>query len=194
MNSTIFKKRCMAAIGIFWLIYLFFHMLSLLNFYNGKESFNGFFAWLDSTMFYIILFIVLVVTLVFHVFVAVSRQVDNSKCVKIKYYKPYPKAVPRLVAWGGASILLAFIVFHVVQMTILDDEDIYQQMLSVFAHPLMWIIYILGLLTLGAHLHHGLTNVLQTFGLSYKQYDIIVLSIVSILIIGFISVPISIVL
>ena len=54
----------------------------------------------------------LIFTLAFHVFVAVTRQLSNNVSSGNQYHKAYPKAVPRIVAWSGASIILIFIVIH----------------------------------------------------------------------------------
>ena len=87
-----------------------------LSFHSGEAVFSGFYLWLNSSIFYTILLALLVLTISFHIVIAVSRQLTNNKSVGERYKKAYPKAIPRLVAWLGASIMLAFIVIHSVQM------------------------------------------------------------------------------
>ncbi len=196
MNSTnsrtILFKKMMAIAGLIWFVYLIFHMLSVLSFHSGEAVFSGFFAWLNSSIFYPILLVLLVLTISFHIVIAVSRQLSNNKSIGERYKKTYPKAVPRMVAWLGASIMLAFIVIHSFQMLSTETADLYQEIHSIFNQPLMWFIYGLGLLSLSTHLHHALTNVLQTLGISSSQCHTLAVFIVVVIMAGFASIPLGI--
>jgi len=196
MNSTksrtILLKKMMAIAGLIWFVYLIFHMFSVLSFHSGEAVFSGFYVWLNSSIFYPILLALLVLTISFHIVIAVSRQLSNNESIGERYKKTYPKAIPRLVAWLGASIMLAFIVIHSVQMLSTETVDLYQEIHSIFNYPLMWFIYGLGLLSLSTHLHHALTNVLQTLGISSSQCHGLALFIVVVIMAGFASIPLSI--
>ena len=196
MNSTnsrtILLKKMMAVAGLIWFAYLIFHMVSVLSFHSGEEVFSGFYVWLNSSIFYPILLALLVLTISFHVVIAVSRQLSNNESVGERYKKTYPKAIPRLVAWLGALIMLAFIVIHSVQMLSIEVVDLYQEIHSIFNQPLMCFIYGLGLLSLSTHLHHALTNVLQTLGISSSQCHGLALFIVLVIMVGFASIPLGI--
>jgi len=196
MNSTnsrtILLKKMMAVAGLIWFLYLIFHMLSLLSFHSGEEIFSGFYVWLNSSIFYPILLFLLVLTISFHIVIAVSRQLSNNESIGERYKKTYPKAIPRLVAWLGASIMFAFIVIHSVQMLSTETVDLYQEIHAIFNQPLMWFIYGLGLLSLSTHLHHALTNVLQTLGISSSQCHGLAVFIVVVIMAGFASIPLGI--
>ena len=196
MNSTnsrtILLKKMMAVAGLIWFAYLIFHMLSVLSFHSGEEVFSGFYGWLNSSIFYPILLALLVLTISFHIVIAVSRQLSNNESIGERYKKTYPKAIPRLVAWLGASIMLAFIVIHSFQMLSTETADLYQEIHSIFNQPLMWFIYGLGLLSLSTHLHHALTNVLQTLGISSSQCHGLAIFIVVVVMVGFASIPLGI--
>lgn len=194
MNAIIQKKLMVVAAGI-WLIYLVIHMLANLRYFSGKVAFNGFYNWFNnSTIIFYVVSALLLIGLLFHVYTAASRQLDSNKKRTIAYKKPYPEAIPRLVAWAGAFVLLGFIVWHVFQMLVLaDDSDLYGALHSIFKEPsLMWLIYALGLFALTAHLHHGLDNIAQTFGLTHRQNQFAVALALVLLIGGFASVPIKI--
>jgi len=196
MNSTksrtILLKKMMAIAGLIWFVYLIFHMFSVLSFHSGEAVFSGFYVWLNSSIFYPILLAILVLTISFHIVIAVSRQLSNNESIGERYKKTYPKAIPRLVAWLGALIMLAFIVIHSVQMLSTETVDLYQEIHSIFNYPLMWFIYGLGLLSLSTHLHHALTNVLQTLGISSSQCHGLALFIVVVIMAGFASIPLGI--
>jgi len=181
----------MAFAGLTWFFYVIFHMVSLLNFHTGKDIFNNFYIEFNQSSIYYLMVMILTVSLGFHVFTAISRQLANNQSKGIGYEKNYPQEIPRVVAWGGTSTLLVFIVFHFVQMQWLDKADLYQQMLNIFTQPIMLAVYALGLITLSAHLHHALSNVLQTIGVSSKQYHLVVVLIVLMIFIGFSSILVS---
>ena len=91
-------------------------------------------------------------------------------------------------------MLLTFIVFHFVQVKGLADENLHQQLTELLAQPIMFIIYALGVIALSAHLHHALTNVLQTLGISCKTYNALAVLIALTLLVGFLSIPVSVML
>ena len=187
------RKRLMALAGMVWLAYLLVHMLANLNFLTGEENFNGFYQWFNNAV--ILRWGViglLTLSLGFHVVTAVSRQLDSNAKRHMPYKKPYPKAIPRFVAWSGATLLLSFIVFHFVQMQLLPSDNFYQEIRNIFTNPLMLIVYVLGFVALFAHLYHALSNVRQTFGLTQQQSHGVVLLILSVLLGGFAAIPISI--
>jgi succinate dehydrogenase / fumarate reductase cytochrome b subunit len=194
MNSTknIFFKKIMTVLGVLWLVYLFFHMFSLLTFYNGEYAFNSFYNWFNNLFIYNFIVFILFAFLIFHVCVAAFRQFKNNKSKGINSFKSYDKDIPRIIVWGSVLSLLAFIFFHFIQMKLFNSDDIYQQMLNIFKQPIMLLIYFIGLLTLSAHLYHALTNVLQTLGISSKQYKLLVIFLILTLVVGFISIPFSI--
>ena len=181
----------MAVAGLIWFVYLIFHLFSVLTFHSGEAAFTGFNVWLQSSVFYPILLGLLLLTLSFHVVTAISRQLSNNISSGDRYKKPYPKAVPRIIAWSGASIILIFIVIHSYQMLSVDAVDLYAEVERIFMSPIMWAIYGLGMLAISTHLHHGLTNVLQTLGISSKQRTGLAFVIVALIMAGFISIPIG---
>ena len=198
MNSTnsrtILLKKLMAIAGLIWFVYLIYHLLSVLTFHSGEVVFNAFYSWLNSSWIYPVLLTLLGSTIVFHIYVAVTRQLDNNKSAGIGYKKSYPRAVPRVVAWSGAALIFLFIVIHSVQMLSVDETNLYQHMVLIFSNPLMWVIYGLGMIAISAHLHHSLSNVLQTLGVSSRQHHNLAWLIVIVIMLGFASIPLSIVL
>jgi succinate dehydrogenase / fumarate reductase cytochrome b subunit len=190
--NTIFRKKIMALTGIFWAGYVVFHLFSLLNIHFGLVHFEAYFQGLKAISLYSLWAPVLLGALLFHAITAILRQRRNHQSKGQGYHKSYPKEVPRVVAWGGALTLLLFIIFHFVQMKLLNERDLFQQLVELFDNPVMWVVYMLGIVTLSAHLHHALSNVAQTLGISSKTYQRQVVLGVGLLFIGFISVLIRI--
>ena len=191
-NSTVFLKKMMAIAGLFWFFFLILYLFGALTFHAGESFFTATHVWFSNSIFHPILLTLLSITLAFHIAVAISRQLNNNESSGDRYKKPYPKAVPRVVAWSGASIILAFIITHSVQMFLTDTANLYSEVQSIFQRPLMWAIYGLGMIAISTHLHHGLTNVLQTLGVSSKQYKGSALIIVILIMAGYASIPIGI--
>ncbi|HIF88458.1 MAG TPA: hypothetical protein EYG22_06695 [Candidatus Thioglobus sp.] len=196
-NRTILLKKMMAVAGLIWFTYLIYHLFSVLIFHAGEAAFNAFYTWFNSSWIYPVLLAVLGSTIAFHIYVAVTRQLANNKSAgDMRYKKPYPKAIPRVIAWSGAALVFVFIVIHSVQMLTIDIDttNLYQQMEEIFSNPLMWAVYGLGMLAISAHLQHGLSNVLQTLGICSCQFHKVAWLIVIIIMVGFASIPLSIIL
>lgn len=191
-NRTVSLKKMMAMAGLFWVFFLIFYLLGALTFHSGEEAFTAFYVWFNGSIFYPVLATLLIATLAFHVVVAVTRQLSNNISSGDRYKKPYPKAVPRIVAWSGASIILIFIITHTVQMLSINTVDLYSEITNIFQRPVMWAIYGLGMIAISTHLHHGLSNVLQTLGVSSKQHKGISLLIVLLIMAGYASIPLGI--
>jgi len=191
-NRTVSLKKMMAMAGLFWVFFLIFYLLGALTFHSGEEAFTSFYVWFNGSIFYPVLATLLIATLTFHVVVAVTRQLSNNISSGDRYKKPYPKAVPRIVAWSGASIILIFIITHTVQMLSINTVDLYSEITNIFQRPVMWAIYGLGMIAISTHLHHGLSNVLQTLGVSSKQHKGIALLIVLLIMAGYASIPLGI--
>jgi len=191
-NRTVNLKKMMAIAGLFWFFFLIFYLLGALTFHSGEEAFTAFYVWFNGSIFYPVLATLLILTITFHVFVAITRQLSNNVSSGDRYKKPYPKAVPRIVAWSGASIILIFIITHTVQMLSINTVDLYSEITYIFQRPIMWAIYGLGMIAISTHLHHGLSNVLQTLGVSSKQHKSIALLIVLLIMAGYASIPLGI--
>ena len=191
-NRTVSLKKMMAMAGLFWFFFLIFYLLGALTFHSGEEAFTAFYVWFNGSIFYPVLATLLIATLAFHVVVAVTRQLSNNISSGDRYIKPYPKAVPRIVAWSGASIILIFIITHTVQMLSINTVDLYSEITNIFQRPVMLAIYGLGMIAISTHLHHGLSNVLQTLGVSSKQHKGIALLIVLLIMAGYASIPLGI--
>ncbi|MDC0910862.1 hypothetical protein OAQ44_02530 [Candidatus Pseudothioglobus singularis] len=191
-NRTVSLKKMMSMAGLFWFFFLIFYLLGALTFHSGEEAFTAFYVWFNGSIFYPVLATLLIATLAFHVVVAVTRQLSNNISSGDRYKKPYPKAVPRIVAWSGASIILIFIITHTVQMLSINTVDLYSEITNIFQRPVMWAIYGLGMIAISTHLHHGLSNVLQTLGVSSKQHKGIALLIVLLIMAGYASIPLGI--
>jgi succinate dehydrogenase / fumarate reductase cytochrome b subunit len=72
-----------------------------------------------------------------------------------------------------------------------NTVDLYSEIQNIFKRPIMWGIYGLGMVAISTHLHHGLTNVLQTLGISSKQHKGVALILVVLMMAGYASIPLG---
>ena len=77
----------------------------------------------------------------------------------------------RLMRWGGVTLLL-FIIWHLLNFTVGKvnvtggpTNDPYNLLVDTFDTWWLTLIYLVAMLALGAHLHHGIWSAAQTLGL-----------------------------
>jgi succinate dehydrogenase / fumarate reductase cytochrome b subunit len=198
INKDIKQKATMVILGLIWIFYLLFHAISNLSFFAGEGVFNDFYNALENSILWQIVPIILIFSLFYHAIIAIIRQLKNNKAREFDYKKPYPKAIPRVIAWSGALSLLGFIVIHFVQMKLIEGENLHVQITDILSNPIWLIIYIIGTSALIAHLHHGLPNITTSLGVD-KEIDkkisrVVIFTILLILAVGFFAIPLSLIL
>ena len=77
-NRTILLKKMMAVAGLIWFTYLIYHLFSVLTFHAGEAAFNAFYAWFNSSWIYPVLLALLGSTIIFHIYVAVTIDIDTT--------------------------------------------------------------------------------------------------------------------
>ncbi len=207
-QSTNGKKVVMAVTGFIMFLFIIGHLLGNLLIFAGPEKINTYGAFLhfDNTLLWIIQ-IILIITVVLHITATVQLGLRNKRARPIGYSRK--KAInssyaSRTMYWSG-PIVLVFIVFHLLQFTagaihpgatFIPGDD-YHNLVSGFQVWWVSIWYIFAICLLGLHLRHGLWSMLQSVGLSHSlrrervlKQVALVISIVIVL--GFISIPISI--
>jgi succinate dehydrogenase / fumarate reductase cytochrome b subunit len=78
----------------------------------------------------------------------------------------------RTMRWGGLTLLL-FIIWHLINFTVGkvnvsggETNDPYNLLVDTFDTWWMTLIYLVAMLTLALHLHHGVWSSAQTLGLT----------------------------
>lgn len=185
-HSSITLKILMAVSGIIFVLFVLVHMYGNLRAFWGEASYNSYAAHLRTfltpelprTGFLWIIRAILIVSLVVHVYAAVTlwRRAQAARPVKYQV-KKHTGAIPasRTMRWGGLT-LLVFIVWHLLEFTILRvnvgsggqsasiTENPYRLLVQSFDTWWMTVIYLIAMAMLGAHLHHGVWSSMQTLG------------------------------
>lgn len=182
-RSTITLKLLMAGSGLIFIGFVLTHMYGNLKAFAGHDAFNEYAHHLREFgepmlpyggLLWIIR-IVLLVSLVVHVAsaVALARRASSARSVKYAVKKNRHSSLSsRTMRWGGVALLL-FIVWHLINFTIGkvnpgggETNDPYNLMVDTFDLWWMTVIYLVAMLALALHLHHGTWSALQTLGLT----------------------------
>jgi succinate dehydrogenase / fumarate reductase cytochrome b subunit len=181
VRSTIFLKLLMALSGLVFVAFVLLHMYGNLKAFAGHDAYNEYAhhlrtlgePMLPESGFLWVLRVVLVVSLVVHVYCAVvlwrraKRARTHKYVVKKNKHSTYAS---HLMRWGGLTLLL-FIVWHLLNFSIGKvnvtggpTSDPYNLLVDSFSTWWLTVIYLVAMAMLGAHLHHGIWSSMQTLG------------------------------
>jgi succinate dehydrogenase / fumarate reductase, cytochrome b subunit len=185
-RSTITLKLLMAASGVAFIGFVLAHMYGNLKAFSGHEAFNEYAEHLREIGepmlphggLLWILRVGLIAALVVHVICAVvlARRAGRARTQRyaVRKYR-HSSFSSRTMRWGGAAILV-FLVWHLLNFTVVKvnpaggpTNDPYELMVDTFDLWWMTAIYLLAMVALGLHLHHGLWSAAQTLGLTNNE-------------------------
>jgi succinate dehydrogenase / fumarate reductase cytochrome b subunit len=173
----------MTVSGLAFVGFVLGHMYGNLKAFSGEEAFNEYAhhlrtlgePMLPHEGFLWIMRVGLIVALVVHVWVGIALWRRARKARPVKYVvKKHTGAIPaaRIMRWAGLWIL-GFLIWHLLNFTIVKvnpangetgSDNPYRLMVESFDLWWMTLIYLVSMLFLGAHLHHGTWSALQTLG------------------------------
>jgi succinate dehydrogenase / fumarate reductase, cytochrome b subunit len=173
----------MALSGLVFIGYLVLHMYGNLKVFAGHDAFNEYAHHLrtfgepmlpENGLLWVIR-VLLIVALVTHVYAATVLALRAQKARPTKYAVKkniHSSLSSRTMRWGGVTILL-FVIWHLMHFTVGkvnpaggETNDPYNLVVESFELWWMTLIYILAMLALGMHLHHGTWSAAQTLGLT----------------------------
>ena len=213
-QKTVARKILMGVTGIFLLLFIVGHMLGNTTIFGGQGSLNSYahhihslgpLIWLER----IFLSAVAVVHIGFGILLTLeNRQARPAGYVKRHYVRS--TVFSRTMIYSGL-VVLAFVVFHLFHFTfrvthpeisrLIDAagrHDVYSMVVLSFQKGAISLIYIAGLLALLFHLSHGVLSLFQTMGWNSDRFisviDMAGKGAAIVLFIGFIAVPVSILL
>ena len=217
-SSSLGKKYLMALTGLVLVGFVFVHMAGNLQVLAGQAQINAYAHSLQSLPWFILwgsrLFLLAAVLI--HAWTAYSLIVENRKARPhsndIEVTKRAGLASLRMGLTG--SIILAFIVFHLLHFTIRtiypeyaemktmvgspDETEIHDAFLMVisgFKQEAVSIFYVVAMALLCAHLAHGFSSVFQSLGIRSESWrsklDLMGIGYAWLIFIGFSIVPVS---
>ena len=182
-RSTVFLKLLMAGSGLLFIGFVLAHMYGNLKMFAGHDAFNDYAhhlrtigePMLPHSGLLWILRIGLIAALVAHVASAVAccgsaRASAHHRSYAVKKNRGSSLS-SRTMRWGGITILL-FVIWHLINFTIgkvnpsggARPNDPFNLVVDTFDQWWMTLIYLVAMVALGMHLHHGTWSALQTLG------------------------------
>jgi succinate dehydrogenase / fumarate reductase cytochrome b subunit len=184
-GSTVGKKLIVAVTGVILVAYVILHMLGNLKTLQGagggEPALNTYAEWIRTFGEPVIpregvlwAFRALLLTAVVIHIIGVSQLIARNRAARPQGHRQ-AKRIKRTLASRTMAltgfILLAFIVFHVLQFTTLTIEPtplaegaVYANVYDAFQEWWLVVIYVMAVVLLGLHLRHALWSVLQTHG------------------------------
>ena len=213
-RSSVGKKNIVAITGAILIGYLILHMLGNLNsaFGPGADQArvdwyahwlrdfgepllpHGFILWAVRAL--------LLGALVIHITGIVQLTRRNRAARPANFpAKRIGRSVESIAMLGTGTLLLAFIIFHILQFTTLsidvtpvEEGAVYANLYYAFQKWYFVAIYLGALILVGMHLRHGVWSLFQTLGFDSPNRNAMLrhgaTALVVILVIGFGSVPV----
>lgn len=187
-GTTIALKLLMAVTGLIFVGYLLLHMYGNLKALAGEESFNTYAEHLRTFgepmlpyggLLWIVR-IVLILSIIGHAYAAFKLWARADSARRTKYAAVKTAATAKWMRWGGAFLLL-FVVWHLLQFTIVkisvnpdkQGADVihnpYALVVASFQVWWMVLIYVAAMVALFMHLKHGVYSAQQTLGWTMSQ-------------------------
>lgn len=177
----------MAISGLLFIAFVLGHMYGNLKAFSGEAAFNEYAhhlrelgePMLPHEGFLWIMRIGLIVAIVVHIVCALAlwnRAVAARPVGYVVKKNRGSSLSSRTMRWGGLTILV-FIVWHLLNFTVVKinpsngqtgdpDQSPYGLLVDTFDVWWMTVIYLIAMLALAMHLHHGTFSSLQTLGLT----------------------------
>ena len=216
-TSSLGKKYLMALSGFVLIGFVFVHMAGNLQILMGQEKINAYAHTLQSLPLPLLwgsrLFLLLAV--IVHAVTAYQLVKENraARPNRNDIEKTQRAGIASLKMGLTGSILLAFIVFHLLHFTTRtiypeysemlttigspdsnEIHDVYSMVLAGFQHTWVSVFYVVAMFLLCGHLAHGVSSAFQSLGLRTENWrvklDLVAKAYAWVIFIGFSIVPI----
>lgn len=213
-RSTIGKKQIVALTGAILIGYLILHMLGNLNSAFGPGADQARVDWyshwlrdfgeplLPHAFILWAVRVVLLGAILTHI-TGIAQLVKRNREARPANFpaKRIGRSVESVAMLGTGVLLVAFIIFHILQFTTLSihvtpvaEGDVYANLYYAFQKWYFVAIYLGALLFIGMHLRHGVWSFFQTLGLDSPSRNAKLrhgsTALVVILVVGFGSIPV----
>ena len=188
-RSSVGLKILMALSGLVLFGFVFVHMVGNLQIFMGAKQLDDYGHFLKSQPELLWPFrLTLLAAVAVHIWAGLTLYFDNRKARGPATYESGSKAATSS-SWASRSmalsgiIVLAFIIFHILQFTLgwidptyltnVDAEglpDIYKMVITAFSITWVAIFYVVGVGLLCIHLSHGVQSFWRSLGLTSDAY------------------------
>lgn len=179
-SYTVGRKLIMAATGLFLVLYLIEHLIGnlLLLIPDNGDVYNAYSHFMVNNIFIRVVEVLLFLSFAFHIVDGIGLYLRNKKSRPVKYKVNNPSAnsfwSSRNMAITG-SIIFIFLIIHLkdfffsyrVSGTV---TNLYEEAVRAFSNPYYSIFYVIAMILIGLHLHHGFSSAFQTLGMRHPKY------------------------
>jgi succinate dehydrogenase / fumarate reductase, cytochrome b subunit len=208
-QSTNGQKVVMAVTGAIMFLFIIGHVAGNLQIFEGPAKLNAYGHFLHSIgeLLWPVR-IVLLLSVALHIIATVQLGLRNKAARPVGYSRKEAinsSYASRTMYWSG-PIVLAFIIFHLLQFTAgyihpgsqFIEGDVYHNVVAGFQVWWVSVWYIIAVSLLGFHLSHGLWSMFQSIGYNHPRHTPLLKKaafVIALLItLGYISIPISVLL
>lgn len=180
-GSTIGRKIVMAVTGIVLVGFITIHMTGNLLVHRGAEAMNHYAAFLkgNAPLLWGTRIVVLLATILhIHSALTLTRRAATARPDR------YVRLAPQVATWSsrlmraGGVLLAVFLVFHILHFTtgtVLPSQfvegEVYQNVVRSFSITWVAAFYLISMLALSLHLHHGVWSLFQTLGANHPHLE-----------------------
>jgi succinate dehydrogenase / fumarate reductase cytochrome b subunit len=184
-SSSVGTKLLIGVTGLALFLYMLLHLAGNAIVFFGPEMFNAYSHTLISNPLIVPAEIGLLLVFLVHIYKTVTMFLRNKMARPVRYEKKERahhtsrKGLASTTMIGSGLILLLFVVIHVKQfkfgtfyLTEGSDaiRDLYRTEIEVFRNPWWVLLYVIGTLTVGLHLRHGIASAFQSLGADHPRY------------------------
>ena len=211
LTNAVGRKVLMAASGLLMVLFVVVHLLGNSSIFVGPDGINAYAEKLHSLGPLVWIFrAVMLALLLVHAWFGVTLTLENNAANPSKYAvskKLKATFSSETMIWTGL-ILLAFLVYHLLQFTVritpdivkgVDAQgryDVFTMVLTSFRHTWIALVYVAAMIVLFLHLKHGIQSFFQTLGLSNDRtlptYNALGKVISAIFLVGYSAIPVTI--
>ena len=186
--SNFAAKTTMALTGLVFVGFVFVHMYGNLHIYRGQEEFDHYAHWLREILMPLlpyegmlwILRVVLLLSLVLHIGCGVLlwSRARRARGAFPRQGLRRPDALMARYMLGTGVVLLLFVVFHILDLTLgvqpvaagsFEAGSAYANLVASFQRPLVAAFYMLTMLVLTVHVAHGTWTAANDLGATGKR-------------------------
>ena len=188
-NSKIFQKALAALSGGFLILFLIGHLAGNLQLFIpgeiGKKQFNAYALFMTTNPAVMILSYLTYFSILLHSTLTIFLTLKSKSVRPVKYLvnsgssnSTWPS---RNMAFLG-TVLLIFLIVHLrsfwyemhfgeIGLDKWGNKDLYTVTVTAFDNIFYTAFYVLSMIMLAFHLHHGVESAFQTLGLNTLKYE-----------------------
>ena len=179
LTTSIGKKVVMAVTGLLLVLFLIIHLAGNYTIWGGESTFTAYVHGLESFGWFThVIEIIFALFFLVHVYNGLELAIKNSE-KRPEQYKVYKSNelidFSARYTWQTGVLILLFLIIHLSTFWYeykfaSQGRELYEIVVTWFQNPLYSLFYVLLMITLGIHIHHGFQSAFQTLGWTHPKY------------------------